>query len=60
MTTKGWLVVGFLIAALISFLFVGFGHGGVWPGHDLIGIGLAAFIVAVLVHIFMGGSELKA
>lgn len=59
MNTKGWIVAGFLVAALVCFILVGFGHGNAWDGHDLIGLGLASSVVAAMVHVFMSGSELK-
>jgi hypothetical protein len=58
MTTKGWVVAGLLIIALVLFVVVGFDIA-TWSNHNLVALGLASMIGAFLVHIFMGGPELK-
>ena len=58
MNTKGWIVLAFLVIALVCFVIVGFAITS-WNGHDLIAIGWASVIGALMVHIFMSGSELK-
>lgn len=58
MTTKGWIVCGLLLIALALFLIVGFDIA-TWTNHNLVALGLASFIGATLVHIFMSGPELK-
>lgn len=62
MTTKGWIVLGLLAAAIVCFVFASTGW---WPDDlqdDLepVALGLAFLAVAFGVHLFMHGGELVA
>jgi hypothetical protein len=58
MTTKGWIVAVLLIIGVLLFLVVGF-DVATWKDHNLVALGLAAITGSFLVHLFMGGPELK-